>query len=76
MTSILRKNQRKAVAKTLTWRLVSSVALFVMAFIYTESVSSATSFTLIDAGIKTFLYYMHELAWQGKLKDKGYQEPV
>ena len=63
-----RKKHRKAVFKSITWRLISSTALFAMMWVWSADLTFASSLTAVDAVIKMILYYLHELAWQDKSK--------
>lgn len=66
----MKKNQKKAILKTISWRIISSAALFIISYYYTDSMTASTSLTAADAVIKTIIYYFHELAWQGKMKKR------
>ena len=63
-----RKKHRKAILKSITWRLISSTALFATMWIWSADLKFASGLTAIDAVVKMILYYLHELAWQNKSK--------
>lgn len=62
------KKHRKAILKAITWRAISSTALFIIMWIWSADFTLATSLTAVDAAVKLILYYLHELAWQDKSK--------
>jgi len=64
----VKRDYKRAILKTLTWRVISAASFFGIVLIYSGSYKSATALTLIDGFIKTFLFYGHELAWQGRGK--------
>ena len=63
-----RLNNKKAILKTITWRSISSISFFFIVLFWSDSYKLAGSLTLVDAVVKTVLYYIHELAWQGRGK--------
>ena len=60
------KKHKKALAKSISWRLLSSATTFGITYAVLGSLQSAGLITLIEAVFKTILYYTHELYWQGK----------
>ncbi len=66
-------SQKRALMKTLTWRLISIVITFFLAWTVTGSMSIGAVIGSADAGIKMFLYYLHERAWHAwkKKQTKG-----
>lgn len=65
---MMNKNHKKALAKTITWKLISSTVFFLIVWLGGLDLSKAGTLTLIDFVVKTILMYGHELAWQGKMK--------
>ena len=65
------KNHKKALFKVISWRIISSVVLFALATILGVEWKVAGSLALIDTLLKSFLMYLHELAWQGRMKPGG-----
>lgn len=61
-------NSKKALYKTITWRLISSGLFFIVALFFMDNAKDASAITMVDAVIKTIAYYVHELSWQGRLK--------
>ena len=63
-----KKLKRKALFKTITWRVIASCATFILALIFFNGSPSATQKALWIAGleiiIKMALYYVHERMWQ------------
>ena len=62
------KNNRKALTKAITWRMISTSTTFLMIYIWFGEWELATGFALVEAVVKFAEYYLHELAWQGKMK--------
>lgn len=70
-----RKNTKKAFAKALTWRGISTATTFLMVWAWFGEWKTATGFALVEAAIKFTQYYLHELAWQGRLKNAKRRTP-
>lgn len=64
------KNHRKAVMKTVSWKIISSVVLFGLMWIGNVDLKDASWITAADFVIKIFLMYFHELLWQGRARKK------
>jgi uncharacterized membrane protein len=52
--------RKKALYKTISWRIVSTLLAFVLSYIYIGSFTEASKFTLVHAIIGSILYYGHE----------------
>lgn len=61
---------KKALYKTITWRLVSIAVSFILSYQFLGSVEEATTYTVVYNVIGSVLYYLHELAYK-KLREKG-----
>lgn len=53
----------RSVVKTITYRIVSAVAVMGLAWAMFGSVQVAGTFAAIDAALATVLYYTHERVW-------------
>jgi uncharacterized membrane protein len=49
--------------KTITWRIIATVTLFIVSVVLTGSVALATTLSAFDFFSKTLLYYVHERVW-------------
>lgn len=65
------RNHKKALMKVLSWRIISTIILFALATILGVEWKIAGSLAFIDTVVKSLLMYLHELAWQGKMKPGG-----
>jgi len=54
----------KAVAKTVTYRMMNSVYGFSVAYFVTGKLSIAATVVGAEAAYKTFAYFGHEKAWE------------
>ena len=68
MINFKHKNHKKAIMKTISWNLISSTLVFIIASILNIDLSTAGSLALINMVIKPFIMFGHELMWQGKCK--------
>ena len=56
----------RALAKSVTWRLISMLITGVVVFYVTGSVGMTWSIVAVTAGIKTVLYMVHDWLWDRK----------
>ena len=56
--------RRKAIIKTITWRVVSVGIGFGMSIAFGFSSKEASIFTLLFNGVAMIAYYIHELIWR------------
>ncbi len=54
---------RRAIAKTVTWRVVATVVTGVIVYLFTGELAEASKVTLVAAVVLTILYYFHEELW-------------
>jgi uncharacterized membrane protein len=57
---------KKTLAKTLSWRLISSATTFTIAYMIDGTIKKAGMIVAIDTVIKTLFYYLHERAWENQ----------
>jgi uncharacterized membrane protein len=66
--------ERRHIAKTITYRLLSSGIGFVILWVATGNIAVGASFSVAELVIKPFIYYVHERFWyryiRFGLKDK------
>ena len=60
----------RALAKSITWRLVSMLITAVVVYLVTGSLSITGSIVAITGGIKTVLYMGHDWLWDRKRNDR------
>lgn len=53
----------RALAKSVTWRLISMLITGVVVFVVTGSMGMTGSIVAVTAGIKTVLYMGHDWLW-------------
>ena len=58
--------QSRYLLKTLTWRIIALTTTFIIVFMITGHFKGSIGITLVSNFVKTILYYLHELAWNGK----------
>jgi uncharacterized membrane protein len=54
---------KRAAAKTLTWRALATATTISVAFIFTGSIEISFSIGVIESLLKMLFYYFHEKAW-------------
>jgi len=57
------ESRLRSAAKALTWRVIASLAAFLVALAVTGSVGIAGTVALVDIASRTILYYLHERMW-------------
>lgn len=55
---------RRNLAKAISWRITGSVDTFVIGWIFTQNVPTATAISIVEFASKIFLYYLHEKTWE------------
>lgn len=60
---ILKTPRRLHLLKTATWRVSASLTTFIISWIVTGQLTVGLTIGIVDAAVKTFLYYGHERAW-------------
>ena len=55
--------QKRSLLKSVTWRITGSIDTILLAFLFTNDLSVATSIGLAEVFTKMVLYYFHERAW-------------
>jgi len=60
----MRDTRLRSWIKSVTWRAIGIVLLFVIAWFMTEDVGQTTSITIIFNGIRVVLYYGFERLWE------------
>lgn len=54
---------KRAVLKTFTWRIISTLATFIIILITTNNIALAGTLGIADTIVKTGLFYAHEHFW-------------
>ena len=55
--------ERRALAKTVTWRILAVIETIVVALIFTRSIEISLGIGTVEVILKTIMYYLHERAW-------------
>ena len=63
MTDGPRTTKKRALAKTITWRVAATLDTFLISLFITGSFAWASSIASIEVLTKMFLYYGHERLW-------------
>jgi uncharacterized membrane protein len=62
--SELRESRLRSALKALSWRVIATTTIIIIAYFTTGNVDDALKIGFIEFFIKFALYYMHERAWQ------------
>ena len=54
---------KRSLYKTLSWRVVATILLFIVSYFVTGQVEVASTIVGIEVIIKTVFYYVHERVW-------------
>lgn len=54
----------RSVLKGLTWRVIATTTIFIIAYVKTGNFTLALEIGAIEFFVKFLLYYLHERAWQ------------
>jgi uncharacterized membrane protein len=57
------ENKKRAVAKTLSYRVIVTILLAVISWIFTGDLSQTSGITIAFAIVATGVYYVHERIW-------------
>lgn len=57
------ENIKRSLAKTISWRVVGTIATVIISYIITGTMALAFSIGLIELISKLILYFFHERAW-------------
>jgi uncharacterized membrane protein len=57
-------SKKRSLAKTVTYRLISSAIGFVVVWILSDNVKTGAMFSLAEIIYKPLQYYIHERVWQ------------
>ncbi len=61
--SIVREKPVRSLLKALSWRITGSLDTVLLSWLFTQNVNTALAIGLTEVLTKTFLYYLHERAW-------------
>ncbi len=53
----------RIIYKTLSWRVIGTLTTITLSYLLTGSSALAISLGVVDAIVKSFLYYLHERVW-------------
>jgi uncharacterized membrane protein len=60
---MMTESQTRSVLKAATWRIIASLTTFLVAFMVTGSLTTASIVGGIEFVLKFFIYYLHERVW-------------
>ena len=64
MAEAARESRLRSILKALSWRVVATTTIIIIAYFTTGDIQAALEIGAIEFFIKFALYYMHERAWQ------------
>lgn len=67
----MKSDKIRHILKTISYRLFSLIATFVISFLLTGSILVSLSISSIELIIKSILYYVHERIWYKKIRIKN-----
>jgi uncharacterized membrane protein len=59
----VREKPLRSLLKALSWRITGSLDTVLLSWLFTQNVKTALAIGLTEVLTKTFLYYLHERAW-------------
>ncbi len=62
--TVVQESHLRSILKGLTWRVVATTTIILIAYFTTGDVQAALKIGFIEFFIKLLLYYLHERAWQ------------
>lgn len=65
--------QKRHIAKTITWRVIGSVDTFLISFVFSGNINFGFSIASIEILTKMILYYFHERIWYKFSKMKSHK---
>jgi Predicted membrane protein len=60
----MRESKFRSFLKALTWRVVATTTIFIIAYLTGGDLDMAITIASIEFFVKFALYYLHERAWQ------------
>lgn len=57
---------KKALIKTVTWRILASISTFVIIYVITKNITFSFGVSIFEISFKMILYYLHEKYWEGR----------
>ncbi|HEC94020.1 MAG TPA: DUF2061 domain-containing protein [Candidatus Kaiserbacteria bacterium] len=64
-------SKKRSIVKAVSWRIIATLLIGIIAYIFTGAVVSSIELTLTAAVINTIFYYFHERAWSTISWGKG-----
>jgi len=61
-------NKRRHVAKTISYRIISTTIGFLTVWLFTGSLKIGSAFTIMELLWKPIQYYIHERVWYNYIK--------
>jgi uncharacterized membrane protein len=69
---MVKKSQKRHIAKTITWRTVGSIDTIILSWIITGNPFTGLKIGLVELITKMILYYFHERIWfKSKIKNSN-----
>jgi uncharacterized membrane protein len=56
-------SHRRSLVKTATFRIAATIATVLIVFVFTGKIVLSLGIGLIEAVVKTLMYYLHERIW-------------
>jgi len=65
----MRESPLRSILKGFSWRIIATFTLICIFYLVEGDIGAALQVGLLEFSIKLFIYYAHERAWAGYLKD-------
>ena len=63
-SKISTESHLRSILKALSWRIVATCTTILLAWLFTDNVSTALKIGFTEFFLKFLIYYLHERAWQ------------
>jgi uncharacterized membrane protein len=57
------ETRRRSIVKSISWRIFAAIITGCVVYVITGKGDFAAKVGLIDTGVKLFIYFLHERAW-------------
>ncbi len=57
------ESHKRSIIKAITWRVIASLIIFVIAYLFTKEVVLSVGIGISDTIVKIVTYYFHERMW-------------
>lgn len=65
------ETNKRSIVKALTWRVLASLATFIISYTLTGDLKAATGIATVQIFVNLLLYYIHERIWNKVEWERG-----